>query len=215
LREFAARIPESPPNPTPGPIDASLAPTEDMPLAAPEGYPSAPPSPVAVDPRRGSGEHSFDAAKQPTSWVKKLTLVLFALAAGLMLYSKLLKPRLTTVAAAGAPAASAHAPRASASAPPAASSPTRLGGATAAPSTLAAPSASSDPARLAPEPPAPTPTKTESRENAKAARAALDAAFEGRLTEAAARYKALATSPEHELYALAAHYVEQGSVRIP
>lgn len=59
------------------------------------------------------------------------------------------------------------------------------------------------------------PEKRESREHAKAARAALDAAFEGRLEEAAAHYKALANSPQHELYALAAHYVEQGSVRIP
>lgn len=233
LREFAASLPESPAAWSPHPFQPSLAPTEDMPLAAPEAYPSAPPSPVAMDPRLGSGEHAFENPKPPSSWVKKLTLVLFAAAAGLMLYNKLLKPKQTLMAAARLPAAAAHSAKAPASAAPAgsllrqaaiagsAAAPTSSGSAAPLagnappPASSAPPLASSAPPPVEAKEPARMPEKRESREHAKAARAALDAAFEGRLEEAAAHYKALANSPQHELYALAAHYVEQGSVRIP
>jgi hypothetical protein len=52
-------------------------------------------------------------------------------------------------------------------------------------------------------------------ESAKASRKALDTAFEGRLTEAATQYQALAKSSEQQVYALAARHMQQGSVRVP
>jgi hypothetical protein len=222
-----ARRPEDPP-PAPIWLNQSPAARQQPPGYAMQG--------AAVAPQK---------KKAPTSLIAKLTLALLPFAIGLVVIAKPFAPRVSVQAAkpaaslaAKAAASNAPAVGAKAKATASANKAAPLAKSTAtAPSTAktktvaaakaeppatkpeATPKPEAAPKEAAPKAQAPANATAQSasdtREAAKIARAALEAALEGRMSEAEKYYTALASESSDPVYALAARHVAAGAISKP